>query len=48
MATLGAGLSKRVWRRALYIDRLDTLFQYIPAHQLYIPEFVSDFDRRLD
>mmetsp|Transcript_28393 Transcript_28393/g.54084 ORF Transcript_28393/g.54084 Transcript_28393/m.54084 type:complete len:554 (+) Transcript_28393:173-1834(+) len=48
LGAFGAGLSKRVWKKAVYVDRLDTLFQYIPAHQLHIPDFVSDFDRNLD
>ena len=48
LATLGAGLSKRVWRKAVYVDRLQSLFQYIPASQLHVPDFVADHDRRLD
>ena len=47
MALLGAGISKRVWTKAIYVDRLQSLFQYIPEDQLYIPEFVYDHDRHL-
>mmetsp|Transcript_4828 Transcript_4828/g.9848 ORF Transcript_4828/g.9848 Transcript_4828/m.9848 type:complete len:272 (+) Transcript_4828:80-895(+) len=47
MALLGAGISKRVWTRAIYVDSLRSLFQYIPEDQLYIPEFVYDHDRQL-
>eukprot|EP00239_Pterosperma_sp_CCMP1384_P004905 CAMPEP_0197861318 /NCGR_PEP_ID=MMETSP1438-20131217/37304_1 /TAXON_ID=1461541 /ORGANISM="Pterosperma sp., Strain CCMP1384" /LENGTH=56 /DNA_ID=CAMNT_0043478457 /DNA_START=10 /DNA_END=180 /DNA_ORIENTATION=+ len=48
MAFFGAGISRRVWRKAMYIDRLDELFAYIPAEQLFIPDHVWDYDRTLN
>ncbi|KAK3273287.1 hypothetical protein CYMTET_18465 [Cymbomonas tetramitiformis] len=47
MAMLGAGISRRVWRKAIYIDKLDDLFACISPEQLYIPDFVWDHDRSL-
>jgi hypothetical protein len=45
MTAVGVGMSRRVWAKAVCVDSLAGLHEYVPASQLHVPQFVLDFDQ---